>query len=109
MTTIFVNQEKLAAAKENYGREIRVFETTTSSQTSNDPTNDGMHFFCKALTKLSNARCFWAIECVLLKVDGLLLFNLAEEPDEFYEFTAEDYYRILATKKEGENTYVVIY
>ncbi|GJQ97120.1 hypothetical protein Tco_0008259 [Tanacetum coccineum] len=24
----------------------------------------------------------------------------AEEPDEFYEFTAEDYYRILATKKE---------
>lgn len=58
-------QEKLAAAKENYGREIRVFETTTSSQTSNDPTND-------------------------------------EEPDEFYEFTAEDYYRILATKKEDK-------
>ncbi|GJT79140.1 retrovirus-related pol polyprotein from transposon TNT 1-94 [Tanacetum coccineum] len=69
MTTILVNQEKLAAAKQNYGREIRVFETT-SSQTSNDPTND-------------------------------------EEPDEFYEFTAEDYYRILATKKEGENTTVV--
>nr|GEV89400.1 plant UBX domain-containing protein 1-like [Tanacetum cinerariifolium]GEV89493.1 plant UBX domain-containing protein 1-like [Tanacetum cinerariifolium]GEW11906.1 plant UBX domain-containing protein 1-like [Tanacetum cinerariifolium]GEW47493.1 plant UBX domain-containing protein 1-like [Tanacetum cinerariifolium]GEW54135.1 plant UBX domain-containing protein 1-like [Tanacetum cinerariifolium] len=65
MTTILVNQENLAAAKQNYGREIRVFETTTSSQTSNDPTND-------------------------------------EEPDEFYEFTAEDYYRILATKKEDK-------
>ncbi|PWA95887.1 plant UBX domain-containing protein 1 [Artemisia annua] len=59
-------QEKLAAAKQTYGREIRVFETTTSSQTSNDPTND------------------------------------EELPDEFYEFTAEDYYRILATKKEDK-------
>ncbi|KAM0058300.1 putative plant UBX domain-containing protein [Helianthus debilis subsp. tardiflorus] len=58
-------KEKLAAAKQNYGREIRVFETTTSSQTSNEPTNE-------------------------------------EEPDEFYEFTAEDYYRILATKKEDK-------
>ncbi|XP_071694160.1 plant UBX domain-containing protein 1 [Rutidosis leptorrhynchoides] len=56
-------KEKLAAAKQNYGREIRVFETTTSSQTSNEPTKD-------------------------------------EEPDDFFEFTAEDYYRILATKKE---------
>ncbi|KAJ0428959.1 putative plant UBX domain-containing protein [Helianthus annuus] len=25
-----------------------------------------------------------------------------KEPDEFYEFTAEDYYRILATKKEDK-------
>ncbi|KAJ0433192.1 putative UBX domain, Ubiquitin-like domain superfamily [Helianthus annuus] len=57
--------EKLAAAKQIYGRDIRVFETTTSSQTSNEPTNE-------------------------------------EEPDEFYEFTAEDYYRILATKKEDK-------
>ncbi|MFS8032227.1 putative UBX domain, Ubiquitin-like domain superfamily [Helianthus anomalus] len=58
-------KEKLAAAKQNYGREVRVFETTTSSQTSNEPSNE-------------------------------------EEPDEFYEFTAEDYYRILATKKEDK-------
>ncbi|KAI3813107.1 hypothetical protein L1987_17823 [Smallanthus sonchifolius] len=58
-------KEKLAAAKQNYGREIRVFETTTSSQTSNEPTSN-------------------------------------EEPDEFFEFTAEDYYRILATKKEDK-------
>lgn len=58
-------KEKLTAAKQNYGREIRVFETTTSSQTSNEPTKD-------------------------------------EEPDEFFEFTAEDYYRILATKKEDK-------
>ncbi|KAJ0447305.1 putative UBX domain, Ubiquitin-like domain superfamily [Helianthus annuus] len=58
-------KEKLAAAKQIYGRDIRVFETTTSSQTSNEPTNE-------------------------------------EEPDEFYEFTAEDYYRILATKKEDK-------
>ncbi|KAL4568263.1 hypothetical protein LXL04_023871 [Taraxacum kok-saghyz] len=60
-----IAKEKLAAAKQNYGRDIRVFETTTSSQTSNEPTND-------------------------------------EEPDEFFEFTAEDYYRILATKKEDK-------
>ncbi|KAD3641103.1 hypothetical protein E3N88_30327 [Mikania micrantha] len=58
-------EEKLAAAKENYGREIRFFETTTSSQTSNEATDN-------------------------------------EEPDEFFEFTAEDYYRILATKKEDK-------
>ncbi|KAI3713263.1 hypothetical protein L1987_71837 [Smallanthus sonchifolius] len=58
-------KEKLAAAKQNYGREICVFETTTSSQTSNEPTNN-------------------------------------EEPDEFFEFTAEDYYRILSTKKEDK-------
>ncbi|CAI9277141.1 unnamed protein product [Lactuca saligna] len=57
--------EKLAAAKQNYGRDIRVFETTTSSHTSNEPINE-------------------------------------EEPDEFFEFTAEDYYRILATKKEDK-------
>lgn len=26
---------------------------------------------------------------------------MAEETDDFYEFTAEDYYRVLGTKKEG--------
>jgi len=26
---------------------------------------------------------------------------IIEETDDFYEFTAEDYYRILATKKQG--------
>lgn len=62
---IYINQGKLDAAKQNYGRDIRVFETTTSSQTSNELTND-------------------------------------DEPDEFFEFTAEDYYRILATKKEDK-------
>lgn len=30
------------------------------------------------------------------------MFSLAEEPDDLYEFTAEDYYRIMNTKKEGE-------
>ncbi|CAK9179349.1 unnamed protein product [Ilex paraguariensis] len=52
---------KLAAAKEKFGREIRVFETVTTSPSSSDVSNN-------------------------------------EEPDDFYEFTAEDYYRILATK-----------
>ncbi|KAI3761896.1 hypothetical protein L1987_52319 [Smallanthus sonchifolius] len=55
--------EKLAAAKQNYGREICVFETTIS-QTSNNASE-------------------------------------REEPDEL-EFTTEDYYRILATKKEDK-------
>ncbi|KAL6994431.1 Plant UBX domain-containing protein 1 [Sarracenia purpurea var. burkii] len=49
---------KLESAKQKFGREIRVFETSTTSPTPN------------------------------------------EEPEDFYEFTAEDYYRILATKKQ---------
>jgi hypothetical protein len=31
-----------------------------------------------------------------------LVFPEEEETEEFYEFTAEDYYKILATKKEGK-------
>ncbi|XP_007031737.2 PREDICTED: plant UBX domain-containing protein 1 isoform X2 [Theobroma cacao] len=53
---------KLAAAKEKFGREIRVFETLpTSSEVSN-----------------------------------------TEEPDDFYEFTPEDYHRVMASKKEDK-------
>ncbi|GKV07882.1 hypothetical protein SLEP1_g19588 [Rubroshorea leprosula] len=59
---------KLAAMKENFGREIRVFETTGLSQTSDVASSS----------------------------------TTAEEPDEFYEFTAEDYYRLLSTKKEDK-------
>ncbi|XP_044501358.1 plant UBX domain-containing protein 1-like [Mangifera indica] len=53
----------LAAAKEKYGREIRVFET---SGLFSLPTSS------------------------------------TEETDDFYEFTAEDYYRLLATKKQDK-------
>lgn len=56
---------KLAAAKEKFGREIRVFET---SALSSSPS----------------------------------VVSSSDEPDDFYEFTAEDYYRILATKKEDK-------
>ncbi|XP_011098826.1 plant UBX domain-containing protein 1 [Sesamum indicum] len=56
---------RLAAAKEKYGREIRVFETSAASATPSNASD-------------------------------------IEETDDFYEFTAEDYYRILATKKEGD-------
>lgn len=56
---------KLAAAKENLGREIRVFETSRLSQSSNEVSN-------------------------------------LDESDDFYEFTAEDYHRLLATKKEDK-------
>ncbi|CDP16653.1 unnamed protein product [Coffea canephora] len=54
---------KLAAAKERFGREIRVFETFTASSSPSDVLDN-------------------------------------EEPDDFYEFTAEDYFRLMATKKE---------
>nr|XP_043607213.1 plant UBX domain-containing protein 1-like [Erigeron canadensis] len=64
-------KEKLEAAKEHYGREIRVFETTSSSSSSSTETTT--------------------------KQDPT---NTDELPDEFYEFTAEDYYRMLSTKKE---------
>lgn len=55
---------KLGAISEQLGREIRVFETFTTSPTSEKVTN--------------------------------------EEPEDFYEFTAEDYYRVLSTKKEDK-------
>ncbi|MBA0840589.1 hypothetical protein Goarm_003163, partial [Gossypium armourianum] len=58
---------KLAAAKEKFGREIRVFETASLL-----PTQDGVP-------------------------------NTAEEPDDFYDFTAEDYYRLMASKKEDKH------
>ncbi|CAN4079147.1 unnamed protein product [Withania somnifera] len=56
---------KLAAAKEKFGREIRVFETATASSAPPDVSS-----------------------------------NVSEEPEDFYEFTPEDYYRLLGTKKE---------
>ncbi|CAN4082326.1 unnamed protein product [Withania somnifera] len=59
---------KLAAAKEKFGREIRVFETATASSTPPDVTS-----------------------------------NVSEEPEDFYEFTPEDYYRLLGTKKEEKH------
>ncbi|GFP84956.1 tether containing ubx domain for glut4 [Phtheirospermum japonicum] len=57
---------RLAAAREKYGREIRVFETSIASATHSNVSD-------------------------------------AEEADDFYEFTPEDYYRILATKKEDKH------
>ncbi|XP_028772400.1 plant UBX domain-containing protein 1 isoform X2 [Neltuma alba] len=55
---------KLAAIKERFGRDIRVFETSPVSAAPNTATNN--------------------------------------ETDDFYEFTAEDYYRLLATKKDDK-------
>ncbi|KAK2969789.1 hypothetical protein RJ640_028069 [Escallonia rubra] len=55
-------QAKLAAAKQEFGRDIRVFETLLASPKTNGISSN-------------------------------------EEPDDFYDFTAEDYYRVLATKK----------
>lgn len=59
------SKAKLLAAKEKFGRDIRVFETSVASQTQNDFAN-------------------------------------SDEQDNFYEFTPEDYYRILATKKQDK-------
>ncbi|XP_004489578.1 plant UBX domain-containing protein 1 isoform X2 [Cicer arietinum] len=56
------SMETIAKMHEQFGREIRVFETLSLSSSLNAATNK-------------------------------------EETDEFYEFTAEDYYKILATKK----------
>lgn len=38
-----------------------------------------------------------SIDCLFT----VLFLKCSEEPDDFFEFTAEDYFRILATKKEG--------
>ncbi|XVE84102.1 hypothetical protein DITRI_Ditri16bG0142600 [Diplodiscus trichospermus] len=56
---------KFAAAKEKFGREIRVFETAGLLPTQNEVSN-------------------------------------TEESDDFYEFTAEDYHRLMANKKEDK-------
>lgn len=56
---------KFDAIKEKFGREIRVFQTSAHSPSSNQVPN-------------------------------------MEETDDFYEFTAEDYYRVLGTKKEDK-------
>ncbi|KAK8490170.1 hypothetical protein V6N13_003352 [Hibiscus sabdariffa] len=56
---------KLAAAKEKFGRQIRVFETAGPLSTQNEVPN-------------------------------------TEESDDFYEFTAEDYHRVMAAKKEDK-------
>lgn len=56
---------KFAAIKENFGRDLRVFETSGLSPSTNQVST--------------------------------------EESDDFYEFTAEDYYRIMATKKEDKH------
>ncbi|KAK8619067.1 hypothetical protein V6N13_133035 [Hibiscus sabdariffa] len=55
---------KLAAAKEKFGREIRVFETASLSSTQNGVPDT--------------------------------------ELDDFFEFTAEDYFRLMSTKKEDK-------
>ncbi|KAG6424784.1 hypothetical protein SASPL_115204 [Salvia splendens] len=57
---------KLAAAREKYGRDIRVFETSLASATPSNVSD-------------------------------------TEEADDFYEFTAEDYFRVLASKKEDKH------
>ncbi|KAA8548188.1 hypothetical protein F0562_004551 [Nyssa sinensis] len=56
---------KLAAAKQKFGQEIHVFETSTASPTPTDVPN-------------------------------------SEDTDDFYEFSAEDFYRIMATRKEDK-------
>ncbi|KAL9261068.1 Plant UBX domain-containing protein [Drosera capensis] len=55
---------KLGAAKEKYGREIRVFDTFRTSETPAEVVNYG------------------------------------EERDGFYDFTPEDYFHLMSTKKE---------
>ncbi|XP_010528188.1 PREDICTED: plant UBX domain-containing protein 1 [Tarenaya hassleriana] len=59
-------QAKAAATREKFGRELRVFETPSASQTP--------------------------IQASIAE----------EESDEFYELTPEDYYRLLATKKDDK-------
>lgn len=44
--SLWVIQAKLVAAKQKIGRDIRVFETSISSQTHNDASNSGRnHLF----------------------------------------------------------------
>lgn len=117
-------QAKLAAIKDKFGREIRVFETSAASPSSHVVSNSGMqqHFnFCAfyltpryALSLKSSLSGLLSFGTPMnysfcIPYNGLFYFDqyyflccMAEETDDFYEFTAEDYYRISASKKEGK-------
>jgi len=41
----------------------------------------------------------------LIKIVFPVGISKEEETDDYYEFTAEDYYKLLATKKEGNIDY----
>lgn len=74
-----------------------MFETSIASQAQNEFANSGINpldkVFLLLLLLLHNR--------ILTILAIILPLLLADEPDDFYEFTPEDYYRILATKKQG--------
>lgn len=84
-----VIQEKLVAAKQTYGREIRVFETTTAtiSQTSNDVSGSGRKFTSPVISHhLISQLALWFHM-------NMFFIIWTEEADDL-EFTTAYYYRI---------------
>lgn len=70
-----------------------MFETSRASANNSDVPSTGkiqLMFHSIFLTT------FEIIECLIV-----LFSLLSEEPDDFYDFTAEDYFRLMSTKKEG--------
>lgn len=113
-------QAKFAAIQGKLGREIRVFETSALSPSSNEVSNSGMkHFnFCIFLPysiicaksyklpvrpvmfqKIHKTSFLHTV--MIISLFFFFWMFIIEETDDFYEFTAEDYYRILAAKKQG--------
>ncbi|RZC70642.1 hypothetical protein C5167_033816 [Papaver somniferum] len=79
---------KLAAVAERLGREVRVFETMTTTSMSEKAYVDDMN----------------KISCLVLAASHLCIyeFTLQVSGDDFYEFTAKDYYRTLSSKKDDK-------
>lgn len=77
-----------------------MFETSIVSQTQNDFANSGTTLFFNLLITFTVSSCTGSDN-----ICNSFSLLLAEEQDDFYEFTPEDYYRILATKKQGTAYY----
>jgi len=98
---------KLDALKERIGREIRVFETFVSSSSDAALSNGNCTLSYRQsqgtrktfLEKFIDTGFFSNILIKLL----FMVWFLEEVTDDFYEFTAEDYHRLLAAKKEGND------
>ena len=82
-------QEKLEAARQKLGRDIRVFETSVISQ---------VQFMLQIMV---HTHFFIFEKCFgLIKLSKLLFPFVTDEDDDMYEFTPEDYYRVLGPKKQ---------
>lgn len=107
-----VNPGQAHSRKKKFGREICVFETSASSLQNEESNTGAKQFNFYAPYHLAKHSAYsFAFFRISVNISSLrlpnriflfVIYSLAEETDDLYEFTAEDCYRIMNTKKEGE-------